>query len=367
MSEVLPEAFFVPEGGDYASVLGKLALSFEQSEYYYQVGAMEKTQGWILHLSVIRAQLPALLRLVLPLLVAEGVPFKIVLNTTTFDAMVDGGLGYQNLGKIVCIYTPTDAEAVRMAQALITLTGGFRGPAIPTDMRLGGCVYTRYGSFTPVVTQDKNGRPVKNIYNAKGELIPDPYYIPFRLPQEIPWPFGEIASPALPVKPKLLHNKYYPIKKLKADAKGDVLKALFFKGPLHIASCLVKQGRKDMFADLSERDVQDRLIWQETLHRQLKGLVPLPEIYELFYELDSCYIAMEFVNGIALAHWIEDRQKEIFWPDIRKKDRMRLLTKLIDILDIIQVFHEQGFVHRDINPQNFLIDKRERLHLIDSL
>jgi serine/threonine-protein kinase len=59
------------------------------------------------------------------------------------------------------------------------------------------------------------------------------------------------------------------------------------------------------------------------------------------------YISMEFIEGINLDEWIKKNK-----IDIRIS-----LTVLAKILQGVQAAHLQGVVHRDLKPQNILLDK----------
>lgn len=350
---------------DYSELLTIYGADYTPSEYYWQVGEIGKTQGWILHLSVIKLQLLELLQIVLPELIAMKTPFKIVRDDYTADIMLQGTLGYLHVGKMISIYSLTDEDLPLVAQKLISMTKEFRGPAIPTDFHLGSILYTRYGSYNPVIMTDQQGISTKFIYNTYGALIPDPYNIPFRLTDGVLWPFSEMVSPVIPKRPKLLNSAYYPIYKVKSDAKGDVLKALYFEKFWLIRSCLIKQGRHDMFADDSGRDIHDRLQWQYQLYKDLVGDIPMPRVFDFFKECDDTYLAMQFIKGKTLFVWISSIYKDRNWLDLSLMEKLTLLDQLTNIISIVQRLHERGYVHRDINPANFLIDKKGKVYLID--
>lgn len=350
---------------DYSDILHSIGLEYKPCEYYWQVGTIDTVQGWIIHLSVVRIQVIELLKLIIPLLVSENIPFKIVRDEYTAQLLTDGKLGYENLGKVICIYPGGAEVSVTLVKKLISLTNDFKGPKIPTDFYLGAIVYTRFGSYSPIMSDLPNGEKVKNIYNYKGELVPDPYSIPFLLPEGISWPFHEITEPITVKKSKLLNATYYPIITLKKDVKGSVVKALYFKKVWKINTCLIKEGRKNMFSDDSGRDIQDRLKWQFDLYDELKDEIPLPKIFDYFFENDNAYLVMEFIKGKSLTNWVCDIYKDQSWFDLQNDLKMSIVEQALKIINIIQRLHQRGFVHRDITTENFLVSGTGEIILID--
>ena len=58
---------------DYSVVLEHYSLEYKQVGYYLQVGEITKVQGWILHISVVRSQIIALLKMIIPELIFRKV------------------------------------------------------------------------------------------------------------------------------------------------------------------------------------------------------------------------------------------------------------------------------------------------------
>jgi serine/threonine protein kinase len=323
---------------DYAEILGSFNLHYKHIEYYWQVGDPSSSCGWVLHLSVIKDQLSDLLWLVIPVLTDTNTPFRVIRNSATAESALEGHLGAVWLGKMICIYPTTPGNALALAKELISLTKGFKGPEIRTDRRLDGIVYTSLRSHMT---------------------------IPFSLPPHTLWPFTEITLSQIPTKSKLLDYSYYPTSVIKGDAKGDVIKALYFEKPWKIRSCIIKQGRQNMFLDENGRDIQDRLKWQYELHSRLVEDIPLPKIFNHFSVNGDTYLAMQWINGISFTNYLNRVNRTRLWYDLPLALQLNHIDHLLHILNIVHRLHNRGYIHRDITPENFLLDKNNKIWLID--
>ncbi len=131
-----------------------------------------------------------MLQLLIPFLTEERIAFKMVADKEACLYLLNGSFGMPQLGKLISIYPTDDVQALCLAQNLASLTRSFKGPDILTDIHLGSVVYTRYGSCSPILQTDPNGQQNKYIYNSSGQLIKDPYNIPFRLPVGVQMAFS---------------------------------------------------------------------------------------------------------------------------------------------------------------------------------
>lgn len=87
---------------------------------------------------------------------------------------------------------------------------------------------------------------------------------------------------------------------------------------------------------------------------QLPGIV---SVKDFFYANNTAYIVMEYIDGMSLKTYLEQRG-----GTLPHKEMLNLVQPLIGSLAII---HENRLLHRDISPDNIMIDKNGDIKLID--
>lgn len=327
------------------NLLQSKEVEFQEIGNRFFVGTILPKEGWILNLSVIESQFDDLISIAIPFLLEAQAPFTVIKNKQLAKFSLDGLFGYSQIGKLISVYPANDVEALELATSLIVLTALFKGPSIPTDFLLKGIVYTSYA-----------------VYDEKGNFS---WSIPAKIPKNIVWPYNHITPPVLPVQKKLWNYKYRPLSILKDDLKGRVIMANYFKSLFNIKLCLIKEGKENAWSDKWGRDIIDRLKWQYELYNDLSGKFNTPHLFDFFYENGNAYLVMEFIKGDSLDRKILDLYNGNSWQILADKDKHVLIDYLLNIITIVQRLHEQGYVHRDVTPANFLIDKNGAMYLID--
>jgi len=80
-------------------------------------------------------------------------------------------------------------------------------------------------------------------------------------------------------------------------------------------------------------------------------------VHQVFEDNDTAYMAIDYIDGRDL-HDILDSTDQAFTPD-------QIVTMLKKMLSAVEFIHQVGILHRDISPDNVLIDKSGNPILID--
>lgn len=87
---------------------------------------------------------------------------------------------------------------------------------------------------------------------------------------------------------------------------------------------------------------------------QLQGIV---SVKDFFYENGTGYIVMEYINGVNLKEYLNGMGGKL--------DEATVLTLMKPVLESLYEIHKNGLVHRDISPDNIMVDNEGKIKLID--
>lgn len=87
---------------------------------------------------------------------------------------------------------------------------------------------------------------------------------------------------------------------------------------------------------------------------RMKGIVP---VRKFFREKKTAYLVMDYISGMNLKEYME-KEGRIF-------REAELLEKIKPLLISLNLIHQKGMIHRDISPDNIIMDDNRELTLID--
>jgi serine/threonine protein kinase/Flp pilus assembly protein TadD len=110
----------------------------------------------------------------------------------------------------------------------------------------------------------------------------------------------------------------------------------------------------------SHREREATSVGRARLLREAQALARLSHphvvsVHDVGTHDGSVFIAMEFVEGDTLAHWIRARPRP--WR--------AALRVLLEAGDGLQAAHEAGIVHRDFKPENVMVDSAGHARVLD--
>lgn len=103
------------------------------------------------------------------------------------------------------------------------------------------------------------------------------------------------------------------------------------------------------------RDGIDRVLEEARRMAKFRSVPGIVGVYDFFEANSTAYIVMEYINGCTL---------DVFYK-YNRMDNITLFNMLIPVMDAIQFLHNEGIVHRDISPDNIMVDHDGNFKLLD--
>lgn len=318
----------VGEVVEYEKVLLKSGITCIHRDPWLEVGDCSDTGNWLLYISALSQYVGKIIHEVAPLLYAYHVPFKLLKNSKLVDSSNGLGMGMKEAGKVLVIYPSSEKQAVMLAGELERITTEYEGILIENCVRVGKVLYATH-------TRQSAGN------------------IPFNIPK-----LYRIR------KRKGIIGRYYvPIRLIKYSPKGDINLGVSMKG-FSFTPCIIKQARAGSFVDKSGRRSFHRLQWQKSVLEALKDKLPVPGVLDFCRKGNDHFLIIEYIEGTNLSAKVMQLHNQLPWKDLPVAAKKEMLHYFTQIAEIVNVLHEHGYLHRDIQIDNFII-RDNKVHVID--
>ncbi|MBD2203923.1 serine/threonine protein kinase [Calothrix sp. FACHB-1219] len=129
---------------------------------------------------------------------------------------------------------------------------------------------------------------------------------------------------------------------------NDLLQSGMHYAVKHFTFSSTKASAVNTAKNLFQREVN--------ILQKLNGHPNIPSFFEYVEENQEFYLIQQYIQGNTLSEKIQSQQ------NLEESEVIQIIDKLINILEFV---HENNIIHRDIKPDNIIIDKDDNLFLID--
>ncbi len=179
-------------------------------------------------------------------------------------------------------------------------------------------------------------------------------------------PTGKSVASDLPRGTELLQGQYVIQEFLNSGgfgitylARDSLDRTVVIKECFPATFCRRDNGRVCAISDKQQKDFNAivRLFLREA--RQLSKLdhPNIVGVHQVFEDRDTAYMALDCIEGLDLLDVLEDQRRKLGPAQVR--------AMLMKMLNAIAFVHSKGILHRDISPDNILLDKKGEPILID--
>jgi serine/threonine protein kinase len=320
-------------------------------------------QGFKIHVSSAPAHASRTLEVVVPILVAAGVDFKIAGDPALLHILNSKSHTRGGSGKFMTIY-PTDQGSFQSLIELLherTRHEKIAGAYILSDRRYkdSKILFYRYGGFHSPMRVNIDGTQTPLLVSPSGKHIPDERSPYFQLPDWVSDPFGNLLSSEGELG-ILLNGRYLIEEALKFSNSGGVYSGTDTATGQPI---IVKEARpltNCWGSGHQTCDATDLLRHEYDVLRCLQGLAFIPSSIDLFNEWEHTFLVEERVKGITLNQYCASNDV-IIAPYIRRSDQLdRWKPKFKHVaktlIEMIAAVHGRGVVLGDLSMRNVLVD-----------
>lgn len=146
---------------------------------------------------------------------------------------------------------------------------------------------------------------------------------------------------------QILRNRYKIIKKIGDGGFGETYLAEDLGIPVDLKpKCVVKRLKTKNLKEEQLKWVKQAFRKEAATLYKLGNMHPqIPTLLEYFQERNQFYLVQEFIDGVDLTEII---------PLGQQKSEDEVIQLLKEILEVLEIVHQQNIIHRDINPRNIM-------------
>ncbi|WBW97575.1 class III lanthionine synthetase LanKC N-terminal domain-containing protein [Oceanirhabdus sp. W0125-5] len=318
-------------------------------------------QGWKGHISVILRDAMKIADIAIPILVKNQCSFKIVKSSNLLSVINDVHFPVSGANKYITFYPSSENKFKECIYELYDALKNFKGPRIHTDFQCGinGLVHFRYGAFIKMTKYDtEKNKIIHCIKNNKGELVEDERNPWYQKPDWVKDPFDNINN----IFSNTLNLSEQEIKKINEFEFLSILSRAN-KGNVYLAKVrstgkevIIKESNPYVCIGSKSSDLHETLKNEYNILKIMQNTGCVPEVYELFNCGNKCYMVEEKVIGDTMLKYAQSNHMSNY------NEKIKLVHKLINY---VQLFHDNGYILRDLKPNNFIITRDLNIKFID--
>jgi hypothetical protein len=314
------------------------------------------SQGWKIHVSATILSACDVFEVVAPYLRQRDICFKAPKSLEELHTLNAGSYGFSQVGKFITVYPRSTQEAVELAHELDHRTRNQPAPEVPWDkpLRVGSCVYYRYGSFATRLTITIRNRRQDAIVGKNGKVVVDRRKPGAAVPSWLSDPFDSSRKKIRLRRLSPLETTFGEYESLVQRGKGGVYRAV------NLASrrlCIIKEGRRNGETDWEGYDGYHLMEREARFLRAVSPRIPtVPRFLASFTADGSFHLVTKEIRGRSLGRILRGRQR---------LSVQRTLSYCLQMAKIVAAIHDAGWAWRDCKPDNFLVRTGHELVAVD--
>ncbi|ANP51585.1 class IV lanthionine synthetase LanL [Streptomyces griseochromogenes] len=331
-----------------------------------------RIQGWKLHISATPLSAPLVLARAADVLAAHRLPFKFAGTLARVAELCSRRTDRGSGGKFITVYPDGHDDRLRaLADELHLTTEGLPGPGILSDRpyRPGSLVHYRFGAFNGVPMLGNEASYEAMLMAPDGSLDRDRREAWFCPPSWAPRDPFTGQRPASPdpdragARPVRLDDRYVVHEVVRHAFTGGVYRATDERDGSRV---IVKQARPHTEATATGEDVRDARRHEAAMLEHFASFGRTPRPVALFEQQGDLFLVQEAIAGLTLRDWVAQNLTH----DDGDGGEWGLTAALAErlaagLVGLVELVHREGFVLRDLNPNNVMVTEDHELRLID--